>query len=78
APLEPRDAVVTPSADRCELWAGDQVQTNDPGNAARVAGLDPSQGQIHTVYAGGSFGRRANAGSDYGVEAVSSAKALGA
>jgi isoquinoline 1-oxidoreductase beta subunit len=33
---------------------------------------------IHTLYAGGSFGRRANAGSDYIVEAVSIAKALGA
>ena len=33
---------------------------------------------IHTLYAGGSFGRRANAGSDYIVEAVSIAKAYGA
>jgi len=33
---------------------------------------------IHTLYAGGSFGRRANAGSDYIVEAVSIARALGA
>jgi isoquinoline 1-oxidoreductase beta subunit len=34
--------------------------------------------RIHTLYAGGSFGRRANAWSDYVVEAVSIAKALGA
>ncbi len=33
---------------------------------------------IHTLYAGGSFGRRANPGSDYIVEAVSIAKAYGA
>ncbi len=33
---------------------------------------------IHTLYAGGSFGRRANPFSDYIVEAVSIAKAYGA
>ena len=33
---------------------------------------------IHTLYAGGSFGRRANAWSDFIVEAVSIAKAHGA
>ncbi|MFX4543612.1 molybdopterin cofactor-binding domain-containing protein, partial [Acinetobacter baumannii] len=38
----------------------------------------PEQVKINTLYAGGSFGRRANAWSDYIVEAVSIAKALGA
>ena len=38
----------------------------------------PEQVSIHTLYAGGSFGRRANPGSDYIVEAVSIAKAYGA
>ena len=37
-----------------------------------------SQVSIHTLYAGGSFGRRANTVSDYIVEAVSIAKAYGA
>ncbi|AOJ06779.1 xanthine dehydrogenase family protein molybdopterin-binding subunit [Burkholderia mayonis] len=78
APMEPLDAVVKLTADSCEIWAGDQFQTIDQGNAARVAGLDPSKVTIHTLYAGGSFGRRANAWSDYVVEAVSIAKALGA
>ncbi|RQR38339.1 MULTISPECIES: xanthine dehydrogenase family protein molybdopterin-binding subunit [unclassified Burkholderia] len=78
APMEPLDAVVKLSANSCEIWAGDQFQTVDQGNAARVAGLKPEQVQIHTLYAGGSFGRRANAWSDYVVEAVSIAKALGA
>lgn len=78
APMEPLDAVVKLSADRCEIWSGDQFQTVDQANAARVAGLAPQQVSIHTLYAGGSFGRRANAGSDYIVEAVSIAKALGA
>ncbi|PMS38784.1 isoquinoline 1-oxidoreductase beta subunit [Trinickia symbiotica] len=78
APMEPLDAVVKLTADSCEIWAGDQFQTVDQGNAARVAGLQPEQVRIHTLYAGGSFGRRANAESDYIVEAVSIAKALGA
>jgi isoquinoline 1-oxidoreductase beta subunit len=78
APMEPLDAVVKLTASSCEIWAGDQFQTVDQGNAARTAGLDPAQVSIHTLYAGGSFGRRANLGSDYIVEAVSIAKAYGA
>jgi isoquinoline 1-oxidoreductase subunit beta len=78
APMEPLDAVVKLTADSCEIWAGDQFQTVDQANAARTAGLQPQQVRIHTLYAGGSFGRRANPGSDYIVEAVSIAKALGA
>ena len=78
APMEPLDAVVKLTADSCEIWAGDQFQTVDQANAAHTAGLDPQQVKIYTLYAGGSFGRRANTQSDYIVEAVSIAKALGA
>ena len=78
APMEPLDAVVKLTGSSCEIWAGDQFQTIDQGNAAKTAGLDPQQVSIHTLYAGGSFGRRANVGSDYIVEAVSIAKAYGA
>ena len=78
APMEPLDAVVKLTANHCEIWAGDQFQTVDQANAAETAGLDPQQVSIHTLYAGGSFGRRANPGSDYIVEAVSIAKAYGA
>jgi len=78
APMEPLDAVVKLTANSCDIWAGDQFQTIDQANAAKTAGLDPQQVSIHTLYAGGSFGRRANPGSDYLVEAVSIAKAHGA
>ena len=74
--MEPLDCVVRLEDDRCEIWAGDQFQTIDQGNAAAAAGLKPDQVQIHTLMAGGSFGRRANAVSDYIVEAVHVAKAL--
>jgi len=78
APMEPLDAVVKLTPSSCEIWAGDQFQTLDQANAAKTAGLDPQQVSIHTLYAGGSFGRRANVRSDYIVEAVSIAKAYGA
>jgi isoquinoline 1-oxidoreductase subunit beta len=78
APMEPLDAVVKLTANSCEIWAGDQFQTVDQANAAKIAGLDPKQVSIHTLYAGGSFGRRANPESDFIVEAVSIAKACGA
>ncbi|GGF22239.1 oxidoreductase [Aliidongia dinghuensis] len=78
APMEPLDAVVKLDANGCEIWAGDQFQTIDQANAAATAGLKPEQVKIHTLLAGGSFGRRANVASDYIVEAVSIAKAMGA
>ena len=77
APMEPLDAVVKLDANGCEIWCGDQFQTVDQANAAATAGLKPEQVKIDTLLAGGSFGRRANMGSDYIVEAVSIAKALG-
>ncbi len=77
APLEPLNCVARLSDGGCEIWAGDQFQTIDQANAASAAGLDPRLVRINTVFAGGSFGRRANPTSDYIVEAVHIARALG-
>jgi isoquinoline 1-oxidoreductase beta subunit len=77
APLEPLNCIVRLSDSSCEIWAGDQFQTVDQANAAQAAGLNPRQVQIHTLFAGGSFGRRANPTSDYIVEGVHVAKATG-
>ena len=60
--MEPLDAVVKLTADGCEIWAGDQFQTVDQANAAQPRDSSPQQVIIHTLYAGGSFGRRANCG----------------
>ena len=76
APLEPLNCVVRLSEDECEIWAGDQFQTLDQANAANAAGLDVRQVKIQTLFAGGSFGRRANPTSDYIVEGVHVARAL--
>ena len=76
APMEPLDCVVRLTPQSCEIWAGDQFQTIDQANAAAVLGLKPAQVKINTVFAGGSFGRRANVVSDYVVEGVHVAKAM--
>ncbi|MFN4312250.1 MAG: molybdopterin cofactor-binding domain-containing protein [Ferrovibrio sp.] len=76
APMEPLDCVVKYDASGAEIWAGDQFQTIDQMNAARVLGLKPEQVKINTLFAGGSFGRRANTVSDYIVEGAEIAKAI--
>jgi isoquinoline 1-oxidoreductase subunit beta len=77
APMEPLTAVARLSADKCEIWAGCQFQTIDQVNAATATGLKPEQVFITTLAAGGTFGRRANAESDYIAEVASIAKAVG-
>ena len=77
APMEPLNCVVQISQDGCEIWTGDQSQTTDQRNVAALLGLTPEQVRINTLFAGGSFGRRANGESDYVVEAVHIAKRMG-
>lgn len=74
-PMEPLNCIVQLKNGGCEIWAGSQSQTGDQATAAKILGLQPEQVQIHTLLAGGSFGRRANPTSDYIAEAVSVAKA---
>jgi isoquinoline 1-oxidoreductase beta subunit len=75
APMEPLNCVVRLSATGCEIWNGEQFQTVDQANVAKFLGLKPEQVQLTMLYAGGSFGRRANPASDYVLEAVAIAKA---
>ncbi|MDB6046115.1 MAG: Tat (twin-arginine translocation) pathway signal sequence domain protein [Gammaproteobacteria bacterium] len=77
APMEPLTAVCQLSPGKCEIWAGCQFQTIDQVNAAAASGLKPDQVVINTLAAGGTFGRRANAESDYIAEVASIAKASG-
>jgi isoquinoline 1-oxidoreductase beta subunit len=77
AAMEPLNCVVQLGEASCEIWNGEQFQTVDQMNVARMLGLKPEQVKINMLYAGGSFGRRANAYSDYVVEAVAIAKAAG-
>ena len=76
APMEPLDCVVQLTKDSCEIWAGSQLPTVDAGSAAAITGLKPEQVRLHTLVAGGSFGRRATPNADMVSEAVAVAKAI--
>lgn len=76
AAMEPMNCVVQLSGDKCELWYGAQTHGLDQGAVAKLLGFKPEQIVINTLYAGGSFGRRANPHSDYVLEAVTIAQAL--
>ena len=77
APMEPLNCVVELTGSGCEIWAGSQFQTVEQGSVAALLGIKPEQVKINTLYAGGSFGRRATPNADYIVEAAAIAKASG-
>jgi isoquinoline 1-oxidoreductase beta subunit len=76
APMEPLDCVVRLTPEGCVVWAGSQLQTVDQAVVAAVVGLPPEKVQVHTLLAGGSFGRRATPNGDVAGEAASIAKAI--
>ncbi len=77
AAMEPMDCVIEPLESGVRVYNGEQFQTADQAAVAGVLGLKPDQVQIQMLYAGGSFGRRANPASDYPVEAAHCFKAAG-
>jgi isoquinoline 1-oxidoreductase subunit beta len=77
APMEPLNCTVHRTADGCEVWTGTQFQTVDQQRVGAIFGLKPEQVDIHTVFLGGGFGRRANIASDFVIEAAEVAKAAG-
>lgn len=70
APLEPENCIIEPTENGVRLHDGCQFPTLTRPMVAAALGLEPSQVEIRTLYAGGSFGRRANGASDYNVEAA--------
>ncbi len=77
APMEPLDCVVQVKAGACEAWAGSQLQTVDHQVVAGALGLPPEKVALHTMLAGGSFGRRATPNGDVAGEAATIVKAIG-
>jgi isoquinoline 1-oxidoreductase beta subunit len=66
APMEPLNATVERAPDGSyDFYAGSQFQTIEQGVAAATLGTTPDKVRIHTVWAGGSFGRRATPNGDY-------------
>ena len=76
ATMEPMNCVMRLSGGRCEVWNGEQFQTVDQAMVAGVLGLKPEQVSLNMLFAGGSFGRRANPHSDYLVETANIVKAI--
>lgn len=77
APMEPLNCTVKIADGKCEIWTGTQLPGLDQANAAKILGFKPEQVEIHTVFLGGGFGRRATASSDFVAEAVEVARASG-
>ncbi len=75
APMEPIDIAILFKDGKATLWTGSQLQTSDQGTAAAVLGIEPADVAINTLWAGGSFGRRAIYDSHYAAEAAAIAKA---
>lgn len=75
APMEPNDCVIQRNTDGVELMFGSQLQTVDQMVVAKSLGLKPEQVSIKTLYAGGSFGRRATPHGDMAFEAAEVLKA---
>lgn len=68
APMEPMNCVMQFKDEKATLWTGSQLQTVDQGVTAEILGLDPDNVFINTLWAGGSFGRRAVYNADYVAE----------
>lgn len=58
APLEPMNATVHLQDGRLDIWTGTQVPMQARKAAADLADLDEDAVHVHTLIAGGSFGRR--------------------
>ncbi|NMG45302.1 molybdopterin-dependent oxidoreductase [Aromatoleum toluvorans] len=77
AAMEPLNCVMRVDAQGCEVWNGEQFHTGDQAALAAFFDLKPEQVKLHMLFAGGSFGRRANPNSDYLLETAQIVKAVG-
>ena len=77
APMEPHDVVIKFDGTSADIWTGSQLQTVDQFVASTVLGIELPNVRVHTLWAGGSFGRRAIYDSHIVGEAAQLAKAWG-
>ena len=77
APMEPMGAVVELGKNKAEVWMASQLVTPDQKIIAQTVRLKPDQVEIHTMMAGGSFGRLGTPDAEFAGEAASVAKAWG-
>lgn len=77
ATMEPMNCVAQVGMGKAKLTFGSQIPTIDQLNTAKIVGMLPGAVEIETLFAGGSFGRRATFQSDYVAECVHIAKKVG-
>jgi isoquinoline 1-oxidoreductase subunit beta len=77
APMEPLDCAIELRKGTCEAWYGCQFPGIDHPVIAGVMGLPKDKVKVNVLYAGGSFGRRAQIFGEFGAEAAHALKALG-
>ena len=71
ASMEPLNGTIARNPDgTVEVWAGCQLQTVEQAVVASIVGVAADQVKLNTVWAGGSFGRRATPQADYLAEAA--------
>lgn len=76
APMEPLDCLIEATDKSAKVWAGSQMPTIDQSAIAQTLGLRPEEVEIQTMFAGGSFGRRATPTADVAYEAAAAVKAI--
>ncbi len=78
APMEPLNCVIEPTETGVRVHDGCQFPGGAQPTMAHVLGIEnPANVEIRTVYAGGSFGRRATPVADYHAEAAMAFALLG-
>ncbi|OSQ36753.1 xanthine dehydrogenase family protein molybdopterin-binding subunit [Thalassospira mesophila] len=70
AALEALNCTIEPTKNGVRVYDGCQMPALTRPTVAKILGLEPAQVEIKTLYAGGSFGRRANPDADYNAEAA--------
>lgn len=76
APMEPLDGFLLWDGKTAKARFGSQGQTLDQGGIAKVLGITPDKVEIETLYAGGSFGRRAQIDAQFATELAEVTKAM--
>ena len=56
--MEPMNCTAWVKPEGLEIWAGTQAQGPSQGILSKVAGIEPAQVKVNTMYLGGGFGRR--------------------
>ena len=76
APMETLNCVLQMKDGKVQIWDGSQYPTVQQGAVGAITGVGAENVFIDTVYAGGSFGRRASFACDYQSEAAMVAVAM--